>query len=145
MKSKPTPRPWTPKEIDKIENLVGFGKGAWDMVPIEDIAGAFRQHFKVDRLHERIAELEQENERLRVLGPDTQERIICESRELAANFMQPALKAWKDRVATLEAEKAEMLDMLKQCDDIVDKLIKDEGRKGFGMWPLRNLISRMSE
>lgn len=56
------------------------------------------------RLYKEKQQLHAEVERLKILGPDTTERVTCEARAIAAEMMQPALQAWKEENETLRAE-----------------------------------------
>lgn len=49
-----------------------------------------------DALRDQVVTLSANVERLQVLGPDTEARITCEARALAATMMQPAFQAWRE-------------------------------------------------
>jgi ribosomal protein L7/L12 len=49
--------------------------------------------------------VEQELDRLRVLGPDTEARVVCEARELAGKTLKPMADLWRAKVAEVEHER----------------------------------------
>ena len=67
-----------------------------------------------------------EVDRLRILGPDTESRVLVEARAIASDMLQPAVSSWRAHAATLLAERdaarRDLARIVKLCRDAVDHL-----------------------
>ena len=80
-----------------------------DLAPREGWPAALEEaaqaNARADAAEAEVKLLRAEVERLRVLGPDTDARVVVEARAIAADMLQPALASWKACAAKAAKER----------------------------------------
>lgn len=105
-------------EVERLRGLIAGWSGRLGFNGLTELEAEMRAEVKKST-GESVTDAAAEVERLKILGPDTAERVTCEARVIAAEMMQPALQAWKEENETLRAEVERLKGLIgKWADDI---------------------------